>query len=51
METGRDGRAALKVIYAAYGSAAAGKRVMFPLQMNAEEAAQPPYGVWGKAIG
>jgi len=46
IETGRDGRVSLEVIYAAYRSAAAGKRVAFPLELTAEEAAEAPYLLW-----
>jgi myo-inositol 2-dehydrogenase / D-chiro-inositol 1-dehydrogenase len=48
-ETGRDGRVSLEVIYAAYRSAAAGRRVDFPLELTAEEAAEPPYRAWKRA--
>jgi predicted dehydrogenase len=50
IESGSDGRAALEVIYAAYRSAAAGRRITFPLELTAEEAAEPPFRVWRKAI-
>jgi myo-inositol 2-dehydrogenase / D-chiro-inositol 1-dehydrogenase len=41
-ETGEDGRAVLEIIYAAYRAAGQG-RVEIPLQLTAEEAAQPPF--------
>ncbi len=46
IETGKDGRVALEVIYAAYKSAASGQRVTFPLELTPEEAAAPPYQLW-----
>jgi hypothetical protein len=49
METGRDGRAVLEGVYAAYHSAATGRRVTFALELTAEEAAEPPYLVWKRA--
>jgi predicted dehydrogenase len=46
MENGADGRAGLEVIYAAYRSAAEGRRIEFPLQLGAEDAALPPCRLW-----
>ena len=46
METGRDGRVSLEVIYAAYRSAATGTRIGFPLELTPEEAAGVPYLAW-----
>jgi myo-inositol 2-dehydrogenase/D-chiro-inositol 1-dehydrogenase len=46
LETGADGRVSLEVIYAAYRSAANGRRITFPLELTAEEAAGSPYLVW-----
>jgi myo-inositol 2-dehydrogenase / D-chiro-inositol 1-dehydrogenase len=48
-ETGRDGRVSLEVIYAAYRSAATGRRVDFPLELTPDEAAEPPYRAWKRA--
>ena len=46
METGRDARVSLEVIYAAYRSAATGKRIDFPLELTEAEAAGVPYLAW-----
>jgi myo-inositol 2-dehydrogenase / D-chiro-inositol 1-dehydrogenase len=46
METGADGRVSLEVIYAAYRSAATGKRIAFPLELTEEEASAAPYLLW-----
>ncbi len=51
LETGRDGRVSLEVIYAAYRSAAEGRRITFPLGLTAEEAAEAPYLAWHRALG
>jgi myo-inositol 2-dehydrogenase/D-chiro-inositol 1-dehydrogenase len=48
-ETARDGRVSLEVIYAAYRSAATGRRVEFPLDLSPEEASKPPYQIWKRA--
>ena len=49
METGADGRVSLEVIYAAYRSAAEGRKVAFPLELGAEEAAESPCLAWTRA--
>ena len=51
MESGEDGRVGLEVIYAAYCSAAEGRRVSFPITLSSAEAAQPPYRMWKGQTG
>ena len=46
LETGEDGRIGLEMIYAAYRSAALGRRIAFPLELPEEAAALPPYRMW-----
>jgi myo-inositol 2-dehydrogenase/D-chiro-inositol 1-dehydrogenase len=48
METGRDGLVSLEVIYAAYRSAATGRRITLPLELTADEAADGPYLLWSE---
>jgi myo-inositol 2-dehydrogenase/D-chiro-inositol 1-dehydrogenase len=48
METGRDGLVSLEVIYAAYRSAATGRRITLPLELSPDEAADGPYRLWKK---
>ena len=46
LETGADGRVSLEVIYAAYRSAATGRRIDFPLVLTPEEADGGPHLLW-----
>ncbi len=46
VESGRDGRVALEVAYAAYLSARRGQRVKFPLELTEEQKQDAPYLLW-----
>jgi len=51
IEDGGDGRVALEIIYAAYRSAATGRRIDFPLEISAAEAAAAPCEIWTESKG
>ncbi len=46
LEAGVDGLVSLQVIYAAYRSAATGRRVTVPIELTSAEAADGPYLLW-----
>lgn len=46
LETGRDGRAVLEIVYAMYLSAATGRRIDLPLDASSSLASEPPITAW-----